>query len=143
MEAYWKEWKNLEAKQTWDWDSLAEWDDVSRAANEGEYEVHFGYLFGIMVEKGSEFPDGDPRKYYKYRVVFQGNQVKDQNWDVALFNELASTTPTLEASRAADLYSCMEGNSVQVRDVEQAYLQPDMEGPPVYISLPEELWTPK
>ena len=40
-------------------------------------------------------------------------------------------------------YGCFEGNTVQGRDVEQAYLQADMEGPPVYITLPRELWTDK
>ena len=32
MEAYWKEWTNLEKKETWDWDSLEEWDTVSARA---------------------------------------------------------------------------------------------------------------
>ena len=49
----------------------------------------------------------------------------------------------MEASRIADIYGCFEGNTVQGRDVEQAYLQAEMEGPPVYISLPRELWTDK
>ena len=39
------------------------------------------------------------------------------------------------------MMACFEGNTVQIRDVEQAYLQAEMEGPPVYVSLPEELWT--
>ena len=32
-------------------------------------------------------------------------------------------------------------HTVETRDVEQAYLQAEMDGPPVYIMLPEELWT--
>ena len=59
------------------------------------------------------YEPGDPRRYFKYRVVFQGNQVKDQNWDVALFNEMASTPATLEASKIADAYSCFPGNCAQ------------------------------
>ena len=116
---------------------MVERDEVvkqAKAMPPGEQEVHFGYLFGIMVEKGSEFPEGDPRRYFKYRVVFQGNNVRDQNWDVALFNEMASTPATMEASRIADIYSCFPGCSVEGRDVEQAYLQAEMEGPPVYIT---------
>ena len=73
MEAYWKEWNNFETKEVWRWDSLTEWDAVS------------------SDEKGAEYPKGDPRRKWKYRVVFQGNNVKDQNWNVALFNEMAST----------------------------------------------------
>jgi hypothetical protein len=142
MEAYWKEWENLEKRQTWSWDTLTEWDSVASQAKQDDKEIHFGYLFGIMVEKGSEFEPGDPRRYFKFRVVFQGNNVKDQDWQVALFNEMASTPATLEASRISDIYGSFDGHSIQTRDVEQAYLQAKLEGPATYIMLPEELWTP-
>ena len=66
--------------------------------------------------------------------------MKDQSWDIALFNELASTTATLEASRTADIYSCFEGNDVQVRDVEQAYLQAEFDGEETWVALPPEAW---
>ena len=96
-----------------------------------------------MVEKGSEFSKGDERRYFKYRIVFRGNDVKDQNWDVAMFQELVTTPTTLAASRYSDLLSCLPGNGVEGRDVRQAYLQADMEGTPTYIVLPKELWTPE
>ena len=102
------------------------------------------------MKKGSEFPEGDERRYFKYRVVFQGNQVKDQNWEVAMFSETASTPATLEASRIADIYSCFTGSrtidgkpvkhTMQSRDVEQAYLQAELKGSDTYIMLPYELW---
>ena len=50
MEAYWKEWSNLEARETWDWSSLTGWNKVAREARANNQEIHFGYLFGIMVE---------------------------------------------------------------------------------------------
>ena len=56
---------------------------------------------------------------------------------------LSSTPATMEASRVADIYSCFEGCTMEGRDVEQAYLQAEMKGPPVYITLPQELWTPE
>ena len=105
MDAYWKEWHNLEGKNVFRYETLAEWDTVSRQARQAGREIHFGYLFGFMVEKGAEFPEGDPRRKFKYRIVFRGNDVKDQNWDVALFQEMASTPTTLEASRYSDLLS--------------------------------------
>ena len=67
--------------------------------------------------------------------------VKDQDWSVALFNEMASTPATLEASRISDFYSCLPGNTVECRDVEQAYLQAKLHGPKTYIQFPRELWT--
>ena len=59
MEAYWKEWSNLAGKKVWRWETLRERDDVVREPNlrpRGHQEIHFGFLFGIMVEKSSEIP---------------------------------------------------------------------------------------
>ena len=58
-----------------------------------------------------------------------------------MFQEMATTPTTLEASRYSDLLACFPNNSVDGRDVQQAYLQADMEGTPTYIVLPKELWT--
>jgi hypothetical protein len=156
MKAYWKEWNNLEAKGVWDWSTLCEWSDcqavqrskVAAATKAGvlldadDLEVHLGYLFGFMVEKGAEFPEGDVRRKWKYRVVFQGNMVVDQDWQAACFEQLASTPANLESSRYADLYALFPGHSVEARDVQQAYLQAELRGPPTYVVLPKELWTP-
>ena len=53
MDAYWKEWGDLEKKEFWKWDTLCEWDDTKRwhARPENWHpkhkdEVHFGLLFG-------------------------------------------------------------------------------------------------
>ena len=140
---YWIEWKDLESRQVWKWEELIDWHAVRKEAVAKGEEAHLGFLFGLMVENGSEFPEGDPRRYFKYRVVFRGNDVKDQNWDVALFQEMATTPTTLEASRYSDLLACFPGNSVEGRNVQQAYLQAEMEGTPTYVVLSEELWTPE
>ena len=141
MAAYWKEWRNLEAKGTWRWDALIEWDTIAAKARVEEKEIHFGYLFGFMAEKGSEFEAGDLRRYFKYRVVFQGNMVKNQNRDIALFQVMASTPATLEASKYADAYACFPGHSLSGRDVEQAYLRATLKGRATYVMLPQESWT--
>ena len=143
MEACWKEWDNLENKRVFRYETLTEWSEVSRAAIAADQEIHFGFLFGFMVEKGAEFEPGDPRRKFKYRIVFRGNDVKDQNWEVALFQEMASTPTTLEAARYCDFVACLPGNGVDGRDVEQAYLQADMKGAKTYIQLPKEMWTPE
>ena len=59
MEGYWKEWNNLEAKEVFRYETLAEWADVSGEARANGEEIHFGFLFGCMVEKGAEFDPGD------------------------------------------------------------------------------------
>ena len=76
-----KEWKRLWDKHVWDASAVKEWDTVAKEAREKGEEIHLGRLFGFCVEKGSELPDGDPNKKFKYRVVFQGNGVVNQSWE--------------------------------------------------------------
>ena len=78
-----------------------------------ENTFHLGALFGICVEKGSELPDGDPRKKYKYRVVFQGNRVVDQNMDEAQFADLGSAPATVEAARLCILKGLLPGKKIE------------------------------
>eukprot|EP00969_Alexandrium_andersonii_P079096 3488591-Alexandrium_andersonii.AAC.1 len=80
-----------------------------------------GYLFGICVEKNSELEKRDPLRKFKYRVVFQGNRVVDQNYDAAIFQDLGSTPATLEASRVADAYGAQQGHFAEIADADQAY----------------------
>ena len=46
MGAYWKEWKNLEAKGVYRWEALTEWGKVSREARSRDAEIHLAFLFG-------------------------------------------------------------------------------------------------
>ena len=48
---------------------------LASKARKTDTVVHVGRLLGIMVEKAAEVPGGDPRRKFKYRVVFQGNSV--------------------------------------------------------------------
>ena len=79
-----------------------------------------------MVEKNAELKEidpNDPRMKFKYRVVFRGDDVRNEFFDVALFQDLGSSTSSMDASRAADAYGCMPGHACQQADAEQAYLQ--------------------
>ena len=89
MAAYWKEWTNLIGKGVYRDETLCEWHQVRKEALRAGKEVHLAFLFGFMVQKGAEYPDGDPRKKFKYRVVLRGNDIKDQSFEVALFQELS------------------------------------------------------
>ena len=140
MDAYWKEWTNLEGKGVYRKETLIEWHIVRKEALNRNKDVHLAFLFGFMVRKGVGYLDGDPRKKFKYRVVLRGNNIKDQSFEVALFQEMATTPTTLQASRFCDLLGFLEGSCTQGRDVEQAYLLAKMKGPATYIILPQEVW---
>ena len=92
-----KEWQKLHDQKVWDVENVREWDDVAYEARCNGIEVQFGYVFGICVEKGSELDADDPNRKFKGRVVFQGNNVKDENYDWALFAELGSSPCTMQA----------------------------------------------
>ncbi len=70
-----KEWDRLRERPTWDETDGHEKRDVAKAAREVGYDVPFGRLHGITVEKGAELAKGDKNRYFKGRVVFLGNQV--------------------------------------------------------------------
>eukprot|EP00969_Alexandrium_andersonii_P187833 8299871-Alexandrium_andersonii.AAC.1 len=95
-----------------------------------------GYLFGICVGQNSELEPTNPLRKCKYRVVFQGNRVVDQNYDAAIFQDLGSTPATLEASRVADASGAQPGFSTEVADAEQAYVQAELKGAPTWVCLP-------
>ena len=97
-------------------------------------------IFEICVEKGSELKEGDPARKYKGRVVFQGNEVRDQNFDYAIFDELSSAPASMAAAKAADAFGVCEGHDIQQADAEQAYIQSKLGGTKTWVRLPKDRW---
>ena len=91
-------------------------DEVAGEALLEGKERHFGWLFGICVEKNHELPEGDPLRKMKGRVVFQGNQVTNQSWEAAIFQDLGSSPATMEASRVADMWGCCPNHNIMQAD---------------------------
>ena len=112
-----KAWSRLKKVDTWDEKGVREWSGVAAEARKTGTKVHVGRIFDICVEKG------DPARKYIGRVVFQGNQVKDENWEVAMFQDLSSCPATMEAGKACDLFGSRDGHDIQQSDAEQAYTQ--------------------
>ena len=63
----------------WDIDLVEELHTVKVRARHLGHTYHFGRVFGICSEKGSELPLGDPNRKFKVRFVFQRSDVKEQN----------------------------------------------------------------
>merc|ERR1711980_52262 len=103
--------------------SVCEWEEVRRNARVKGQEVHHGSLATIVVEKGSELPQGHPGRKYKGRTVFLGDQVRNQDGHAAVFEELSSGPAAMEAGRFCDLWGCAPGNSLSTADGVQAYVQ--------------------
>ncbi len=91
-----KEWKALWDLGTWDHTRVCEWSQVRRKAQEAGERVHIGMVFGICVEKNAELPEDHPARKYKGRVVFGGNQVRDEENLLATFQDLGSAPVGIE-----------------------------------------------
>ena len=147
MKAMDKEWSRLRNVKhragvgVWDETQVRErFEVVAEARRLGE-DYHFARIFDICVEKGAELPEGHSERKFKGRAVLQGDQVKDQNWEAAIFQDLGSSPAAVEASRAADAYGLLPGHSIQVADADQAYTQSYLEGPnKTFVGLPRERW---
>ena len=56
-------------------------------------------------------------------MVFGGNDVRDQSAEAALFQDLASSPATVEASNICDMFSLLEDRAALQADAVSAYTQ--------------------
>ncbi|CAE7357742.1 GIP, partial [Symbiodinium pilosum] len=135
-----KEWKKLVDKACWLTKKAREYKDVIREHQAQGTKAHFGRIFEICSQKGSELPDGDPNKKWKGRSVFQGNRVSDENNDHAIFSELGSSPASMEAGKIIDVFGSQPGYSKQQGDAKQAYTQALFDGVETWVRLPRNRW---
>jgi RNA:NAD 2'-phosphotransferase (TPT1/KptA family) len=137
-----KEWDKLRRQQCWDESKVREWSDVAAEAKRKGIKTHVGRIFDICVEKNAELPENNPNRKFKGRVVFQGNNVKDEANNWAIFSDLSSAPATMQAAKSIDAYGAMKGHSIQQADGESAYTQARLGGDPTWVRLPRERWPP-
>ena len=94
----------------------------------------------MVFLKNAELAEGHADQKHKGRDVFLGDQVKDQDFNFAIFDDLGSAPPTMEAARALDAVSLFPGYEQQQSDATSAYTQSFLRGKPTWISLPRERW---
>ncbi len=139
MEARQAEWDRLVKKEVWKWSTVREWRDVAREGRERGETIHMARIFGIMVLKNAELEE--KLQKYKYRVVFQGNNVVDANWQAAMFQDLGSSPASMESGKLLDFIGTLrEDHGIQQADAEQAYVQAKLSGPTTWIYVPDEAW---
>ena len=85
-------------------------------------------------------PKGDPRRKFKCRVVFQGNNVVTQNWEAAVFQDLGSNPSSMQSGKAADCYGCLAGHCTEQADAAQVYVQAELKGTEAWVAMPPEAW---
>ena len=87
-----------------------------------------------------ELPKGDPSRKYKGRTVFLGDQVRDQDSQTAIFEELQSAPAAMEAGRICDFYGSVRGNKLTTADGVQAYVQAKLRGHKTWVEIPRIHW---
>ena len=102
-------------------------------------KIHIGLVLGIASEKHSELKEDDPLRIIKGRYVFQGNEVRDENRDNAIFQNLGSSLASLEASKMVDVGGVIKENKFEQLDAEQAHIQADLGGDTTtWVKIPKE-----
>ena len=135
-----KEWQKLVGKSCWLERKVREFQDVTAEAKRSNKKAHFGRIFEICSQKGSELPPGHPDQKWKGRSVFQGNRVQDEHNDHAIFAELGSSPASLEAAKVIDVFGSQPGYAKQQADARQAYTQALFEGIETWVRLPRNRW---
>ncbi len=90
--------------------------------------------------KNSELPEGDPLRVWKGRAVFLGDNVRDEVHNWAEFQDLGSSPPSMEASRAVDAVACRPRYRVKNGDARGAYCQSYLRGIKTWVSIPRARW---
>ena len=139
-EAMKKEWRGLHDQEVFDFTVVREYDDVVAEAKKNSTEIHMARVHGICVEKNYQLPEGNPSRKFKGRGVLLGNQVKNQHWEAAFFQDLGNSPASFEAARWADFFGCLPGNDVKLADAIQAYIQAKLTGPACWVELPTDAW---
>ena len=83
--------------------------------------LHFGELMSLCFEKHSELPV--EKRKYKGRVVFRGDQVRDETGFYAVFSEQGTSASHLSCAKMLDSIGRLGGNSGEDADAKGAYHQ--------------------
>ena len=78
---------------------------------------------GLCHEKHAVFNLNAGGKIYKGRVVFHGDQVREETRHYAVFTEQSASAPLIAAVKFIDLIGRCPGNALQGSDAIRAYTQ--------------------
>ena len=118
-----KEWDALASLPAWDVSKVKPKSQVIAEARKANKPVHFGSLMDLCHEKGAEFNRPAHEKIYKGRVVFRGDQVRDETGFYAVFTEQSASASHMAAIKFMDFIGRVPGNDSEDSDAVKAYTQ--------------------
>ena len=124
---------------TWIENEIVSKRDILDWATRTSNVVHFGNLMVILSVKGSELSPDQWR--LKARIVFRGDDIRDQSGMSAVFEELFASSPSsLEGLNTAVAFGLLESSGVTTSDAVRAYTQALLKTKhKTYVLLPPEL----
>ena len=138
-----KEAEGLRANKTWLDETAAELSVLKARARSQGIRVKVADLLTLCGIKHHEL---SPELWkYKGRIVYRGDNIRDQNDQIILFDETSTTPTSLVALNLCLWFGCRAGCKTSGADAVQAFLQSDLdEGSfeETWVILPRELWLP-
>eukprot|EP00435_Cladocopium_sp_Y103_P048465 s1082_g14.t1 len=147
----WSEWMNdekglkavqdeadgLRRNNTWDDASVTTLANLRHQSKSSGNSVKVAALHVLCGIKHFEQPY-DAWKY-KGRIVYRGDQIRNESNELVLYADTATTPTALVALNLALFYGSCEHNAVSLSDAIQAFLQAPIEEE-TWIIMPYELW---
>merc|ERR1711911_550182 len=130
------EWDAHAAKKTWNIERVKPRAEVIKEAKAKNMSVHFGTLMDLCHLKHAEL-DVQHQKY-KGRVVFRGDQVKDETGFYAVFTEQGASASQMAAAKFLDSLARMPGMKDQAADAVKAYTQVPLHKQHELLGLPKD-----
>jgi hypothetical protein len=133
-----KEWNKLADKKAWILETVREYEQVAAEASRTGKTVHFGDLMRLCHVKQSELAE----KYHSFkgRVVFRGDNVRDESGHLAVLSEQGTSASHLAAAKFLDAIARMPDNDGQDSDATGAYTQAEHAGEETWVLLPKDKW---
>ena len=130
------EWQAHEQKRTWNINKVRPKAEVIAEAEKKNMSVHFGRLMDLCHLKHAEL--SPELQKYKGRVVFRGDQVKDETGYCAVFTEQGASASQMAAAKFLDTIARMPGMKGQAADAVKAYTQVPLNQAPKLLGLPRD-----
>ena len=116
------EWDKLFSLESFGMSEVMEYRDcVALYKDVKKEKVHFGTLRALCHEKNAELQLEDPD--YKGRVVFRGDQVKDEDGYYAVFSEQGTSASHMAATKFLDAIARLPDFDGEDSDALGAYTQ--------------------
>ena len=123
---------------TWDLKTVIE-KDILIKQSKGKKHITMGDLMFICSVKFWEM--AVEMHKHKGRIVFRGDNAKDEHGALAIYQEMAASPTTVQSANCNLAYGCLPGHKTTQADAVRAYVQSLLKSKnETWVRIPKELW---